>query len=97
MRGEGIHLMPVEITADEAKLYAAEREKEKELEKEQVSDWRIEIYKMIGTLIINVFVISVLILGVLYTSTDVSSRFMSLLEIVIGAIFGVTATQIAKE
>ena len=57
----------------------------------------MEIYKTLTSVAINVFVILVLVLGALTTAGDISSRFMSLLEIVIGAIFGVTATQIAKE
>ena len=57
----------------------------------------MEIYKMVASLAINVFVIIILILGVLYAQTEISSCFMGLLEIVIGAIFGVTATQIGKE
>lgn len=90
--------MSVVITPSEAKAYAQERKAEKELEKEiRGAEWRMEIYKMIGSLIINTFVILTLVLAALNTTPDLSTRFMSLLEIVVGAIFGVTATQIAKE
>jgi len=94
MSRDGLHLMSVVITAEEKASY--ERQRELEL-KEKARVWNTEIYKMLASLAINVFCISVLLLGALYTTGDVSSRFMSLLEVVIGAIFGVTATQIAKE
>jgi len=84
----------VVITREEADKYKRERELERE---EKAREWRTEIYKMLASLVINVFVILVLVLGALNTTAELSSRFMSLLEIVIGAIFGVTATQIAKE
>lgn len=77
-------------------LKAKRREEVQELE-EEAREWRMELYKMGASLAINVFVILVLVFGALITTADISSRFMSLLEIVIGAIFGVTATQIAKE
>lgn len=93
MSRDGIHLMSVVITPDEKANY--ERERDLEV-KEKARDWKSELYKMGASLAINVFCISVLIMGALYTTGDTSSRFMSLLEIVIGAIFGVTATQIAK-
>jgi hypothetical protein len=70
---------------------------EDKLENEQETDWRTELYKTFATLILNLVVVIILILGVVYTDADISSRFMSLLELVIGAIFGITATQIAKE
>jgi len=84
----------VVVSSDEVAEYKRERELERE---ESSREWRIEIYKMLASLAINVFVIVVLAVGALNTTADLSSRFMSLLEIVIGAIFGVTATQIAKE
>jgi len=86
--------MSVVITREEADKYKRERELERE---EKARGWRMEIYKMLASLAINVFVILILVLGALNTTAELSSRFMSLLEIVIGAIFGVTATQIAKE
>jgi len=89
--------MSVVITPNEAEIYAMEREMEKELEKEEISEWRMELYKMVGSLIIDITVILFLVLGALNTAPELSTRFMSLLEIVVGAIFGVTATQIAKE
>ncbi len=86
--------MSVVITPDEAARYEQERRLERE---DKAREWRIEVYKMLASLGINVFVILVLILGALNTTGEISSRFMSLLEIVVGAIFGVTATQVAKE
>ena len=86
--------MSVVITPDEAAKYEQERKMERG---EKAQEWKMEIYKMLASLAINVFVILVLVLGAFSTTGEMSSRFMSLLEIVIGAIFGVTATQIAKE
>jgi len=86
--------MSVVITSEEKAMYERQRELERE---ERERQWRMEIYKMLASLFINIFVILVLILGAFYGPTDLSSRFMSLVEIVIGAIFGVTATQVAKE
>ena len=51
---------------------------------------------MLATLTLNLIVVTVLVWAALNTSAELSTRFMSLLEIVIGAVFGVTATQIAK-
>ena len=89
--------MPVEITSAEKELYTREREMEKQLEEEEAPEWNIELIKMSSSLMLNLIVISILAYAAVTTSQDLSSRFMSLLEIVIGAIFGVTATQIAKE
>lgn len=86
--------MSVELTPEEVEEYKRQRELERA---ESSREWRTEIYKMLASLALNIFVIVVLALGALNTTADLSSRFMSLLEIVIGAIFGVTATQIAKE
>jgi uncharacterized membrane protein len=84
------------LTPEEVEKYKAERSKEKQGLEEEARDWKMEIYKMLTSLAINVFVVLILVIGVLNTTGDLSSRFMGLLEIVIGAIFGVTATQIAK-
>jgi hypothetical protein len=86
----GINLVSTELTEEEV----AEQKRERELE---TLDRKMEIYKMLTSLAINMFVIVILVLGTLLTTGDFSSRFMGLLEVVIGAIFGVTATQIAKE
>jgi F0F1-type ATP synthase membrane subunit a len=77
-------------------IKAKKSKEEKESEAARVRDWKMEIYKMVTSLVINVFVITIIALCALNTTADLSTRFMSLLEIVIGAIFGVTATQIAK-
>jgi hypothetical protein len=53
------------LTPEQVKEYKARRvEEEREL-KEEVREWRMEIYKMLASLAINVFVILVLILGTL--------------------------------
>lgn len=87
--------MSVVITSDEAAKY----EEERKLDVPQ-SSWGMEIAKMLATLALNIIVIALLMYGALSTAApataELSTRFMSLLEIVIGAIFGVTATQITK-
>ncbi len=83
--------MSVVITSDQATKY----EEDRKLDVPEPS-WTMEIAKMLATLALNVFVIAILIYGALNTTAELSTRFMSLLEIVIGAIFGVTATQITK-
>ena len=54
--------MSVVITPDEAAKYEMERKLERE---EKAREWRMEVYKMLASLGINVFVILVLVLGVL--------------------------------
>ena len=84
-------------TREQIEAIKAKRSKEEqESEAARAREWKMEIYKMVTSLAINVFVITVLALCALNTTADLSTRFMSLLEIVIGAIFGVTATQVAK-
>ncbi len=81
----------------EAALEAAGTDKvEAELE---VEDWEREKTKMYATIFFNSLIIVILTVGAILLRTsaqDLSSRFMSLLEIVIGAIFGITATQITS-
>ncbi len=72
-----------------------EMEAQRKLDVPQTS-WTMEITKMLATLALNLIVIIVLVIGAMTTGAELSTRFMSLLEIVIGAIFGVTATQITK-
>jgi uncharacterized integral membrane protein len=84
--------MSVVITSEDKAKY----ERDSEME-EKAHTWKTEIYKMIASLIINIFAITILAWGALYTSAELSLRFMSLLEIVVGAIFGVTATQVGKD
>lgn len=81
-----------EITPEEAEEYKEQRK----LETTGESTWSMELSKMAATLALNLIIIAVLVWAALNTSTELSTRFMSLLEIVIGAIFGVTATQITK-
>lgn len=81
----------------EAALEAAGIENE-EMELE-VEDWDKEKIKMYATIFFNLLIIIILTLGTIYLRTsavDLSSRFMSLLEIVIGAVFGITATQVTS-
>ncbi len=85
--------MSTEITPDEVLKFEAERQLDA---KNEPSD-KMEAVKTIATLSINVITIILLAWASMNASTELSTRFMSLLEIVIGAIFGVTATQIAKE
>ena len=84
------------LTPQQVEEYKKERSREEQERKEEAREWKMEISKMLVSLAINVFVILILIQGALNSTADISSRFMSLLEIAIGAIFGVTATQIAK-
>jgi len=84
--------MSVILTPDEVKKYEAERNAEIANE----PSWNVEIIKMIATLILDIVVIVLLVYASLNTSGELSSRFLTMLEIVIGAIFGVTATQISK-
>ncbi len=72
-----------------------EMEAQRKLDVPQTS-WTMEITKMLSTLALDLIVIIVLVVGAMSTGAELSTRFMSLLEIVIGAIFGVTATQITK-
>jgi len=81
-----------EITPDEVEEYKEQRK----LETAGESTWSMELSKMAATLALNLIVITVLIWAALNTSSELSTRFMSLLEIVVGAVFGVTATQITK-
>ncbi len=83
--------MSIEIDPKDIEKY----EEERKLDVPQTS-WTMEIAKMLATLAFNLVVIAVLVWGGLNTTAELSTRFMSLLEIVIGAIFGVTATQITK-
>lgn len=85
-------MMTVVLTPEEVEKYAEQRK----LDIAEEPTWNMEIAKMLATLALNLTVIAVLVLGALNTSAELSTRFMSLLEIVIGAIFGVTATQITK-
>ena len=65
----------------------------------EVEDWEREKLKMFATIAFNLLIIVILTFGTLFLRTsavDLSSRFMSLLEIVIGAIFGITATQVTS-
>ena len=81
----------------EAALEAAKIENE-EMELE-VEDWERERTKMYATLFFNILIIGILTVGTIYLRTsaqDLSSRFMSLLEMIIGAIFGITATQLSS-
>ena len=81
----------------EAALEAAGIENE-EMELE-VEDWDKEKIKMYATIFFNLLIIIILTLGTILLRTsavDLSSRFMSLLEIVIGAVFGITATQVTS-
>ncbi len=90
---KGVHLVTVVLTPEEVEKY----EEQRKLDIAEEPTWRMEIAKMLATLALNLTVIVVLIWGTLNTSTELSTRFMSLLEIVIGAIFGITATQVTKE
>lgn len=92
MRRKGIHLVSVVLTPDEVIKYAEQRK----LDVAEEPTWKMEIAKMLATLALNLIVVTVLVWGALNTSAELSTRFMSLLEIVIGAVFGVTATQITK-
>lgn len=92
MRRKGIHLVSVVLTPEEVEKYAEQRK----LDIAEEPTWKMEIAKMLATLVLNLIVITILVWGALNTSAELSTRFMSLLEIVIGAIFGVTATQITK-
>jgi hypothetical protein len=79
-------LTPDEI--DKQKKIAAE---EKQIvEKDSMDKW-----KMAASFTLNVIVIAALIIATLNTTGDTSSRFLGMLELVLGAIFGVTATEIA--
>lgn len=81
----------------EAALEAAGIENE-EMELE-VEDWEKEKIKMFATIFFNLLIIIILTVGTIFLRTsamDLSSRFMSLLEIVIGAVFGITATQVTS-
>jgi F0F1-type ATP synthase membrane subunit a len=80
------------LTPDEVSKYEAERR----LDTENEPTWKMELAKMLATLVLNVVVIVLLVWAAFSTTGELSSRFMSLLEVVIGAIFGVTATQITK-
>lgn len=65
----------------------------------EVEDWEREKLKMFATIAFNIIIIVILTLGTILLRTsaqDLSSRFMSLLEIVIGAVFGITATQVTS-
>jgi hypothetical protein len=57
----------------------------------------MELYKLGASLALNIVVIVLLITGILLTTGETSSRFLTMLELVIGAIFGVTATQVGKQ
>jgi hypothetical protein len=85
------------LTQEEVERYAEQRKEEEQALEGEKREWRMEIYKMLSSLAINIFVIVLLVVATLVTTAEISSRFMSLLEIVIGAIFGVTATQVAKD
>ncbi len=85
------------LTEEEVAKYAEQRKAEEQGLESEKQEWRMEIYKMVASLAINIFVVLLLVIATLVTTADISSRFMSLLEIVIGAIFGVTATQVAKD
>jgi F0F1-type ATP synthase membrane subunit a len=81
-----------EISPEEVEEYKEQRK----LDAAGESTWSMELSKMAATLALNLIVITVLIWAALNTGTELSTRFMSLLEIVIGAVFGVTATQLTK-
>jgi len=96
--GTSVSDIPTITSAEvEAALEAAGIEdEERELE---VEDWERERTKMYATLFFNVLIIGILTVGTIYlrtSSQDLSSRFMSLLEMIIGAIFGITATQVSS-
>ncbi len=74
----------------------AKYEEERKLDAASKPSWSMEIVKMLSMLALDLIVIIVLVIGAMSTGAELSTRFMSLLEIVIGAIFGVTATQITK-
>jgi len=82
----------VVLTPEEVEKY----EEQRKLDIAEEPTWKMEIAKMLATLALNLIVVTVLVWAALNTSAELSTRFMSLLEIVIGAVFGVTATQIAK-
>ena len=86
--------MSREITEEELEKYEAERKTDEKLE---VDLWTVEKIKMLSTLGLNLVVIIILAWASVNTTSELFTRFMSLLELVIGAIFGITATQIAKE
>jgi F0F1-type ATP synthase membrane subunit a len=92
VRRKGTHLVSVVLTPEEVEKY----EEQRKLDIAEEPTWKMEIAKMLATLALNLIVVTVLVWAALNTSAELSTRFMSLLEIVIGAVFGVTATQIAK-
>lgn len=92
VRRKGIHLVSVVLTPKQVEEYAEQRK----LDAAEEPTWKMEIAKMLATLALNLIVITILAWAALSTSAELSTRFMSLLEIVIGAAFGVTATQITK-
>jgi F0F1-type ATP synthase membrane subunit a len=84
--------MSTVLTPQEVSKYEADRK----LDAENEPTWKMELAKMLATLILNVVIIVLFVWAALSTSGELSSRFMGLLEVVVGAIFGVTATQITK-
>ncbi len=84
--------MSTEIDPNDIAKYQEERKQDAASQQ----PWSMEIIKMLSTLALNLIVIIVLVVGAMSTAAELSTRFMSLLEVVIGAIFGVTATQITK-
>ncbi len=84
--------MPVVLTPEQVEEYKEQRR----LERAEEPSWTMELAKMLATLTLNLVVIVLLVWASLNTSADLSTRFLGMLELVIGAIFGVTATQIAK-
>jgi F0F1-type ATP synthase membrane subunit a len=84
--------MSTVLTPEDVKKY----EEERILEAESQPTSTMEYTKMFATLALNIAVIVILVLAAYSTTGDLSSRFTSLLEVVIGAIFGVTATQVTK-
>lgn len=81
-----------ELTTDEVKQQKKIAAEEKQIvEKDSMDKW-----KMFASFTLNVIVIGALIGATLNTTGDTSSRFLGMLELVLGAIFGVTATEIAR-
>jgi hypothetical protein len=85
------------LKPEDVERYTAERIEEEKERAEAKSDWRMELIKLVASLVLNLVVIVLLIYGILITSGETSARFSAMLELVIGAIFGITATQVGKQ
>jgi uncharacterized membrane-anchored protein len=85
--------MPVVLSPEEVKKYEAQRK----LDEAEQPSFKEEFAKTLASLALNITVIILLVYGALNGPANLSTQFMSLLGIVIGAIFGVTATQIEKK